>query len=287
MKYTCLTICFALFVLFPFAQTSQNLVIVDATSRQPLPFSTVRFINKNLGVYSNENGRVLSNIESLDTLVISFVGYLNKQIIGKSLSPDSIFLHQDTAKLQEVIVKPFDPQGKPLIQGILGEKPFIRTGSAIAVEFAARIYISQDFDLIKVNEILIPLSKTTTDNIIRFHLYEGTENGMPGEELLNQDLRINDILSDRMVKVDLRSQNILTNSKMLFVSIEWLGSQGVAKGLTGPFVRFSKSSPSVNTFTRTINDATHQWVEFNPKIKSSNPPNLVAQVVVQPMKYRQ
>ena len=287
MKHTYLTIFFSLFVLIPFAQTSRQLVIVDATNRQPLPYSTVRFINKNLGVYSNENGIVLLNIKSSDTLVVSFVGYVSKQLIGKTLSSDSIFLYQDTTRLLEVIVKPYDPFGKPLIQGFSGEKPFIQTGSAIAVEFAARIYMSKEFDLVKLNEILIPLSKTKTDNIIRFHLYEGTENGMPGEELLKHDLRIDDIHTDRMVKVDLRTQNILTNAKVLFVSIEWLGSQSVAKAPTGPFVRFSQSSSNVNTFTRTINDATHQWVVFNPKMKSQNPPNLVAQLVVQPIKYRQ
>ncbi len=85
-------------------------VVVDNVSDDPLPFATIAIKNKPRGTVTNINGFFAMNItggELQDTLVISYLGYLNRtipisQVIGNNFT---FKLFRDYIPIPEIIIR--------------------------------------------------------------------------------------------------------------------------------------------------------------------------------------
>lgn len=268
-------------------QSGRKFCIVDSLSRKPLPYATVRFPGKQTGVYADIDGNVLLVLDNRDSIVFSHVGYKQASKVGLELLDDTILLAPMHLQLEEVKVGSYRPVDKLQILGTTKLKNTFWAGSMVAVEFAVRVDLPQNFDLFQVKKVLIPLRKVSVSNPVRLHLYESTDEGWPGAELLWKDVIIEKLTENKEYQIDLAEQTIITRSRRLFVSLEWIGNSAERSRVTGPYASFTTSLPEPMTFTRSINDSAHKWVRFLPgSSKVSRQPNLIAGLHVVPLATR-
>lgn len=87
--------------------------VTDSLTKKPLPFATVAIKGKQLGTIANLAGRFQMNLPRQfisDTLVISYLGYGNKQFpVAHFINQQQVFLCPDIISLQEVVVRSTDP----------------------------------------------------------------------------------------------------------------------------------------------------------------------------------
>lgn len=69
---------------------SQETVVVDAKTKEPLPFATIIMDNAE-GFYSNENGYINIEKEKFQSITISYLGYKNLELKNIEMK-DTIFL---------------------------------------------------------------------------------------------------------------------------------------------------------------------------------------------------
>lgn len=98
--------------------------VMDARTKEPLPFVNIWFKGTSHGTVSDINGNFKLQSEKNDTLCFSAVGYLKKEIrIEKSVKkPISISLIEDVIILGEVNIKPEVSRAKVLFKQILEHK---------------------------------------------------------------------------------------------------------------------------------------------------------------------
>lgn len=116
MRQFYLFIFFLLSRSFIFAQTPSIITgTVTDTANRPLPYASVRVKGTGSGTVANNAGKFslqLLLVHSRDTVLISCMGYLEKQVAIKDIPVSgklSIHLQQQVRDLQEVIVQPLNP----------------------------------------------------------------------------------------------------------------------------------------------------------------------------------
>ncbi len=87
--------------------------VIDAQTKQPLPFATVGIRNTLVGTASNSEGRFILTIPQAyadSTIVISYMGYKSQLLpVSKVKKQMQVKLDQDTFTLEEVEVRPWEP----------------------------------------------------------------------------------------------------------------------------------------------------------------------------------
>lgn len=79
--------------------------VKDARSRKPLPFCSVSIKGTSTGCVSNEDGVFSLKAEPSDTLLVSYLGYVSKQVQAKVLIEDRVILLQrKDFSLSEVVI---------------------------------------------------------------------------------------------------------------------------------------------------------------------------------------
>ncbi len=266
------------------AQSRKHLIIANETSRQPLAYATIKYTNKNIGFYTSESGEIDLALVHDDTLIITYVGFIQKKVFGDLLKIDTIFLKPVSNILTELIIKPHKPIDKPLEVGYMNEKTDFKSRSMIAVEFAVQVPLPEKYQLYKISQIIISLQKTSIVNPVRIHIYEPASNMEPGDEILKEDIIIKKVNGTNRFEIDVSLQNIVTSSKIIFIGLEWIENTYYRNKISGPYTRFTTSLNEARTYTRTINDISHKWVKFNPNSASTlPPPNLIAGLKIQPL----
>ncbi len=88
-----------------FAQTKVEGIVIDK-SNKPVPFANIAFKNSNEGVVSNEDGRFyLESAKTYETLVVTSVGYSDKEIILETSATYNIKVQlREVVNLNEVVV---------------------------------------------------------------------------------------------------------------------------------------------------------------------------------------
>ncbi len=89
-------------------------IVKDLNSKKALPYASIGIRGKHVGTISNQDGEFSLSISSEnlnDTLVFSYVGYQNNEIVVSNLKKNQIEveLKEDFISLQEVIIRNNDP----------------------------------------------------------------------------------------------------------------------------------------------------------------------------------
>ena len=93
-------------------------VVYTNLDKGPLPGATILEKGTNNGVTSNFDGEFSIDVKnSQSILVVSYVGYVTQEIPVKGLSEVEIYLEEDLASLDEVVVVGFGPQKKISLTG--------------------------------------------------------------------------------------------------------------------------------------------------------------------------
>ncbi len=112
MKYS-YTKCFlsllaAIFCLNAFAQTEMKSRIVDFNTFMPIESASIYVENTTIGTVSNSDGKFVLLVPkefANDTLIVSSIGYRSfKTPVGDFVNDEDIFLEEDIASLDEVIL---------------------------------------------------------------------------------------------------------------------------------------------------------------------------------------
>lgn len=119
MRYIQSLVIFLVFIQLGFAQSNQiSGTVVDGNSGIPLNGATVLQKGTTNGVITDFDGNfTILNIQTGDVLVVSYLGFVPKEITVKNFSPLSIKLVEDAAALDEVIVVGYGTQRKKEITG--------------------------------------------------------------------------------------------------------------------------------------------------------------------------
>jgi len=295
MKYKILTVfSFSLISLVSFSQ-AKNVVIADASDRSPLPYATIKVVNKNRGYYADKNGVVNILNAQPDSLLIEYVAHVSCNVVIKDIA-DSIFLKRKEYELLPVEIKTLNTQHE---LGSFKRKTFYSLFFSESSEYALKIDLSGIKDNYKVKQFFLPLDinkRTFNDCVVKLHLYKEADNGTPGEDILNKPLILGkDDLPGNNFYIDVSAQNLVLSEKYLFVGIECIiGKELNDSTLTGnkAFNQQSRNSPVSlyiakekqffdgsygHTFMRHLNSPSYQW---QPEADSKNPMNISAGLVI-------
>lgn len=124
----------------PLYAQSKTFTILDETNQNPIPYTTVYYINTNEGSVSNFDGEVKINLIDNDSLVISHISYEELIIpVQKIQESSTIFLSPKLYQLNEVSVLSFDIEGT--IQNTLEQYAEIYHNSEMVRECTYKEYL--------------------------------------------------------------------------------------------------------------------------------------------------
>lgn len=219
-------------VSLPAILSAQHKVIkgfVRNEAGKPLAWVNIGIPDKDIGTVSRENGEFELKLpeDSLnDSVLFSFVGYESKKISVINFierSGQATTLNKKNYPLPEVIVRNSKPKLKR--RGTTGYTPLIwlavsfKDGNGFA-EQAQLIKIEEPAQLISVNGRVGSIKGKTGSLTYRLNIYK-SENGTPGERLVEKLIMKAFPISDGMIRFDLRQEQIYLNEDF-FVAFEYI-----------------------------------------------------------------
>lgn len=114
--------CFTLFYFIPFLFFGQSISgIVTDESNQPLPGATVLLKGTSIGAVTDFDGQFNFDISSngVHTIVISFIGYVTKEVKFENQNTIVVALAQDVSLLDEVVIIGYGTQKKKDLTGAI------------------------------------------------------------------------------------------------------------------------------------------------------------------------
>jgi len=203
--------------------------VVDAKTKQPIPFANIGILEKNIGTLSDPDGsfqlivpRTLEN----DSIIFSSIGYVRRKIgLARSHGDEiTVELSASGQLLKEVTVTEKKIRSKVARLGWMGGKdgvlPFdtIQGGGAVALLLESP---STPFQVEKLQVRLMYNSKKELALRLHFFSFDSIRQS-PDEELLTHEVILNETKRFGWLRFDLSRENILLNQKKVFVAFEWL-----------------------------------------------------------------
>ena len=218
------------FLYFPslIAQV-RMIVIADSTSKLPLPYATVKIINRNSGYFADRNAAL--NILALenDSLLLTYVGYETLVLPLRQII-DTVFLKRKTYDLSEVVIRAYSEEHNA---GIFKYKKSWTIFFDESSEYALRIDLSGINGTYLIKKIFLPIefnNNTFENSICKVHIYRVGNNGKPGEELLTKSVIIDKKYSSKKdFYIDISDQKLVASDKVLFVGVECIMDKIVAQ----------------------------------------------------------
>jgi len=280
-------------LLFQIGFSQTRFVIVDGVTKDPLPYTTIQSINKKEGFITDGNGFILLNLSPTDTIHISYVGYKSINYVVGKIANDKIELFKETGStLPDVIIKKYTPIEKPFRLGFHKLKSsyklkygISRNKDNIGHEITTLVEFPNENEKYKILKVIIPTNKVMKNDPLRLHIYSINDYGEPFEELLINDVIINkgfNLFGN--IEVDINNQNIILNSKGVFVGIQKVGI--LDKEQTNiTYLDFTEEINKDNTYVTNVRYFPKKWVKKGiVRLKNNFPSNLKVGLELQKMK---
>jgi hypothetical protein len=220
-----------LFLSNCFLQTN-NVVIFDKINKQPVAYSSIKFIGSKNGIYADENGTFdLSKIIS-DSIQISNLGYLTSKLKTSELN-DTIYLIQNSEILSEIIIKTGNYFDKSI--GYKNKKSPLSWFINPKTELSTLINYKKELKNCFIKKIHIPIGKERTDfnqkkitksnfnNVFRVNLYTNNNN-KPGKSLLKKPILIEcNQDSKEVIDIDIENEFIKYPDEGVHIGVEMIG----------------------------------------------------------------
>lgn len=212
--------------------------IIDALTKEPLPFVNVGVLKKEIGTVSNEDGFFFLEVPDVfakETLRFSMIGFDERDfqvtdLEAILLSNNTLVLAEQTTFLEEVVLtaeKKWDTRvsgnattSKLLITGF--------TSNQLGNEIALFVKVK------KTPAYIEGIQFSVVENIypeVRFRVnVYSSEYRFPDENILKENIFVTLNQSEGIISVDLKEYDILVDDDV-FISLEWidedLGSEGL------------------------------------------------------------
>lgn len=286
-----------LYILFlcSAAVWSQNCEIIDAQTKEPVPFATISFGNGK-GTFAGDDGRfsfTKKNYADIDSLFISSIGYKEAGVVATDL-PSQIFLIPETNLLSEVIVTA-PKKGKFKTKKLKADTHqdinacWLPTVESEVAVFFERIEGKSS----KIAALQLPINaeaqykskgKGKVSTVFRIQFYEN-DGGKPGLPFPHEKIvfLISD-QEDKVFELDILSKRIFIPENGLFASLQVLGyadknnklaqskkyreiktRAGIKKISTAfrPLLPFSNERAQQKTFVRRVFLNNKKWQVFD------------------------
>ena len=212
--------------------------IIDAFTKEPLPFVNIGVLKKELGTVSNEDGFFFLEVPDVfakETLRFSMIGFDERDfqvadLEAILLSNNTLVLAEQTTFLEEVVLtaeKKWDTRvsgnsttSKLLITGF--------TSNQLGNEIALFVKVK------KTPAYIDGIQFSVVENIypeVRFRVnVYSSDYRFPDENILKENIFVTLKQSEGIISVDLKEYDILVDDDV-FISLEWidedLGSEGL------------------------------------------------------------
>jgi hypothetical protein len=216
---------------------SQNIfkgLVIDSVGSKPIPYVNLGIINKNVGTVSDINGHFRLELPEQydhDEMKISIIGYESK--IFKVSEFKNIVSHNQIIKLKESVyeLSKIEIISDRLDTHILGNtttSKVIEAGfknNALGNEVGIKVKIKKSPTYVERFNFYV--TDCRYDSLFfRINIYS-IKNGMPAENLLDENIFFSTSTKKGKVTVDLSQYNIVVMEDII-VTIEWI--QNLGKG---------------------------------------------------------
>ena len=227
----------SLFLSLPIgAQTFVIGQVIDAATKEPLPYVNIGLLNKNIGTVSDETGyfelEVNTEQNSRDTLRFSMIGFETKSYtLNDFINQNEIevYLTEKSTALDEVILS---SKRKKYQTKILGNKT---TSKALYAAFTSNKLGNEMGFIVRARKHPMILKKFNISLVendygpikFRLNIYD-VLNGLPNKTLLKDNIFIETEESSGIVSLDFTPYEIILDQDF-FIAIEWIEDLGPGK----------------------------------------------------------
>ena len=179
--------------------------ILDAESKEPLPYTNIIVKSQNRGVISNEKGDFslnISNLAKTDSISFQYIGYATKKRTIDELMLDStILLEQDVFSMNEVFILSQDIDPKKIVKKVLENQEVNYVTSTQKNQTFIRSRYNTD-----IQKFDIEFQKSTFEDINK-EMIDDFKNNIPKHSISYSDFLGNVLINtnedeDLEVKVD-------------------------------------------------------------------------------------
>lgn len=232
--------------------------IYGADSRKKVGYASVQVLHTSNITDADENGYFEIAAGKSDSVIFSCIGF--KQLIlpvSRITAGDSIFLKEDFKELEPVIItKPI-----PQTYGIINEKQTRSHIGSSRYEMATLIEIPPTIKRYRIKRVFIKQRNFNEASPFKLHIYSIDEAGLPGEELLEQEVvaEKKDNISG-IVELDISDHNIILSATSFFVGIQWLSFSKGSSGIKNEHgIAETNKEKRILTYRRTLRIANNRW----------------------------
>jgi hypothetical protein len=260
-----------LFLLFPFLVFSQqqvaNGVVLDKVTNEPIPYVNISILESTVGTSSDDDGSYTLKIkeEDLDKNIhLSSLGYKDTTLTVTSFTKSkTIFLQPLVEELDEVVISEKFEEDFLEINKIKKNK--LRGGYAAGSKpWILALYFPYDDKYSKteyLNSLKVYINRSSLikryKSKFRIRIYEIDDEGMPGDDLLMDDLIVETTMKQKEAIIDLSEFNIVFPKDGLFIALE---------GLAIPYNAYEDVSTYVNKEGEKV---TRQIVRYSPSFSAT------------------
>ncbi len=232
-------------------------VVLNAKTKQPIPYASIGIVGENVGTVSNEDGLFRLAIPSQffnDSLTFSEVTHTRRKLPVASLLNNA----ENVIELEETIMKlsvvEVTTSKKKRSHEKLGVKPMFYWGACYA-NFKGGAQIAQ---LMEASEYPVFLSharikigdNTLEQAKLRVRVLEKTASGLPGSDVF-EGVFINIAYREGWVEIDLSDANLVLNEDFFicfeFLNVLWNPTEGYFSIVCSETDTFSKKQLVRNT----------------------------------------
>lgn len=268
-------------------QEPKKLFVFDTVTKYPVSFATIKVLSKTSGAFTNEKGEFSLKYSESDSLLISCIGYQSKTFFH---TRDTFLLDPKNYTLPEVSITPI--KNKKLEIGFFDSKDRVWNATRFSAEEVLKVDIPSEYPLYQIKAVKLKCRNPSKEPLVKLHIYDQNESGLPGNELLKSNVIVNDQLKI-IHTIDLSNQNLFLSKRVVFVGIEWLISNTeVSSSRTEGFIPWNKfyvgytyEYPQSTTFVRTVQFKEYKWVNNSilliASMKYLNPGNLMISLIIE------
>ena len=296
-----MTILIMVILIFPRVVIGQQVsdlkgYVLNSQDNSPVPYAHVAVAGTPRGTFTNNSGFFVLN-QKYDTVKISIsaIGFKTKEII--LFKSQNIFLEPEITMLNEVIVSSKKTRRSKEVMGI-------RNGSICCYYSGLKPFyalkINNPHNVVgTITEITYILGQpriksNRQKSLIRVRIYECNNEGLPGTDILKQNLIVEVNENQKTLNVDLKEYKIPFLSNGVFIGIDFLGSKSDEGIMLKDFSNFDshlsialtpavKDQPAI-TYRRNF-DGKWENVSLKNEFQPSSWPNKVNALISAKIEY--
>lgn len=256
---------FIVFISFTFLHAySQNVFrshLIDKTTKQAIPFATIKVLNKPFGTFTNEYGVFEVDAFPSDTLLITSIGFKPKKTAASTA--DTIFLEQTIKELPPLIV------GKKKViatknLGIKVKGDFVWAPSGAGEEFAQKINLNLiNNEYCQIKKVTLSVKRFSFQTPALLHIYAVHPiSGLPYKELLSENHTFTkENYKNGKLTIDIESENLYVDEKSIFISFERLGYHKSNRPKISTALNMTTEVVEPFTYSRTLAYSSYNWFQ--------------------------